>query len=122
MTIFKDSSSKGLKARIKKARDARKVKKPRGLREATSYGKATRLVAELVSGLLLGAGLGYGLDKWLGTTPWMLIVFFMLGTAAGILNVMRAAKDLTADLEQYSQTLEKDDNIDDDLYEDEDYK
>jgi len=41
--------------------------------------------------VLVGAGLGWLLDRWLGTTPWGLIVFLLLGFAAGVLNVMRAA-------------------------------
>ena len=45
----------------------------------------------MVGGVLVGAGLGWLLDRWLGTTPWGLIVFLLLGFAAGILNVMRAA-------------------------------
>ena len=40
---------------------------------------------------MVGAGIGWGLDFWLGTTPWGLIVFVLLGFAAGVLNVMRAA-------------------------------
>jgi ATP synthase protein I len=46
----------------------------------------------LVSGLLVGLAIGWGLDWWLGTRPWLLIVFFFLGAAAGILNVYRATK------------------------------
>jgi ATP synthase protein I len=41
--------------------------------------------------VLVGAGLGWLLDRWLGTKPWGLIVFLLLGFAAGVLNVMRAA-------------------------------
>ena len=40
------------------------------------------------------AGLGIVLDRWLGTTPWLLIVFFVLGCAAGFLNVYRTAQEL----------------------------
>jgi ATP synthase protein I len=50
-----------------------------------------RLSTELVAGVAVGAGLGWLLDKWLGTTPWGMIVLLMLGFAAGVLNVMRAA-------------------------------
>ncbi|HKS84427.1 MAG TPA: AtpZ/AtpI family protein, partial [Pseudolabrys sp.] len=46
---------------------------------------------ELVAGVLVGAAVGWLLDRWLGTSPWGLIVFFLLGFAAGVLNVMRAA-------------------------------
>jgi len=50
-----------------------------------------RLSTELVAGVLAGAGLGFLLDRWLGTTPWGMIVLLLLGFAAGVLNVMRAA-------------------------------
>jgi ATP synthase protein I len=38
----------------------------------------------------MGAGIGLGLDRWLGTSPWGFLVFFAMGVAAGILNVYRA--------------------------------
>ena len=41
--------------------------------------------------MLVGAGIGWLLDWWLGISPWGLIVFLLLGFAAGVLNVMRAA-------------------------------
>jgi ATP synthase protein I len=46
---------------------------------------------ELVAGVLAGAGIGWVLDRWLGISPWGMIVFLLLGFAAGVLNVMRAA-------------------------------
>ena len=47
---------------------------------------------ELVSALIVGVGIGLLLDYWLGTRPWFLLVFFLLGSAAGILNVFRVMK------------------------------
>jgi len=58
---------------------------------ASAFARGFRLSTELVGGVLVGAGLGWLLDRWLGTTPWGLIVFLLLGFAAGVLNVMRAA-------------------------------
>jgi len=43
----------------------------------------------MVAGVGVGAFVGYWLDRWLGTSPWLLIVFFFLGSAAGMLNVYR---------------------------------
>lgn len=47
-----------------------------------------------VLAVLVGAGVGWLLDSWLGTSPWLFLVFFFLGLAAGILNVFRAASTL----------------------------
>jgi len=64
---------------------------PRQTADASGFARGFRLSSELVAGVLVGAVIGWLLDRWLGTTPWGLMVFLMLGFAAGILNVMRAA-------------------------------
>ncbi len=61
----------------------------------TGLGLAFRVGTELVAGIAVGAGVGYLLDRWWGTGPWMMVVFFFLGSAAGILNVYRAMGDLS---------------------------
>lgn len=50
-----------------------------------------RLSSELIAGVLVGAVIGWGIDRLLSTSPWGLIVFFLLGFVAGVINVMRAA-------------------------------
>ena len=50
-----------------------------------------RLSSELVGGVIGGAVIGWLLDRWLGISPWALIVFVLLGFAAGMLSLMRAA-------------------------------
>ena len=50
---------------------------------------ATRLGLELVVAVAVGAVLGYGLDRWLGSEPWAMIVGVFLGGVAGILTVYR---------------------------------
>jgi ATP synthase protein I len=59
--------------------------------DPSAIARGFRLSTELVAGVLLGAGLGWVLDRLLGISPWGLIVFLLLGFAAGVLNVMRAA-------------------------------
>ena len=58
---------------------------------ASGYAKGFRLSSELVAGVVVGAGIGWLIDHWLGVSPWGLIVFLLLGFAAGVLNVMRSA-------------------------------
>lgn len=83
-----------LNTRLDKARAANEPKKSSGLNEGTTYGIATRLVAELVAGLLVGVFVGWYLDRLFDTKPWLMILLIMIGAAAGIINVMRAAKQL----------------------------
>lgn len=64
---------------------------PRPSADTSAFVRGLRLSSELVAGVLVGAGIGWLLDRWLGISPWGLIVFLLLGFAAGILNVMRAA-------------------------------
>ena len=50
---------------------------------------AVRIGVDLVAALVVGVGIGVLLDRWLGTSPWFLLLFFVLGAAAGMLNVYR---------------------------------
>jgi ATP synthase protein I len=59
--------------------------------DASALARALRLSAELVGGVLFGAGLGWLIDYALGTSPWGLIVLLLLGFAGGVLSVMRSA-------------------------------
>ena len=55
-------------------------------------GNAFKLGTELVAAVIVGTIIGFILDSWFDTKPWLIIVFFFLGAAAGMLNVIRAAK------------------------------
>ncbi|MER8384631.1 AtpZ/AtpI family protein [Mesorhizobium sp. M0166] len=55
------------------------------------YGQALKLSSEFIAGIVVGAGIGWVIDRVAGTTPWGLIVFLLLGFGAGVLNVMRSA-------------------------------
>jgi ATP synthase protein I len=59
--------------------------------DPSAIARGFRLSTELVAGVLVGAGIGWLIDRWLGISPWGMIVFLLLGFAAGVLNVMRAA-------------------------------
>ena len=54
-------------------------------------GSAFKLGTELIAAVVVGTIIGFILDNWFDTKPWLIIVFFFLGTAAGILNVIRTA-------------------------------
>ena len=71
-------------------RDRRKFSK------GSTYGFSFRLVTDLVTGVLSGFAIGWLLDYVLGTSPWFLLILTPLGMAAGILNVIRAAKSAEA--------------------------
>lgn len=53
------------------------------------WGVGLRAGVEVVSALVVGIGIGWLLDHWLGTWPWLFLVFFVLGSVAGVLNVYR---------------------------------
>ena len=57
-------------------------------------GSAFRLGTELVASVVVGTIIGFILDNWFGTKPWFIIIFFFLGVTAGILNVIRVAKNI----------------------------
>ncbi len=89
-------SLKNLEGRLAAARarqqDARGTGDENGKSAPTAgLGFGFRIAVDLLAGLAVGVGLGLLLDRWLGTTPFLLIVFFFLGAAAGMLNVYRTA-------------------------------
>lgn len=63
-----------------------------------AMGIAFRITTELVAGVFIGGVIGYFLDQWLGTVPFFLIVFLLLGIAAGLLNSVRAAQRMQKDI------------------------
>lgn len=89
-----------LDARVKKAMNAARETDPRaGTRQGyDTFGFATgmRISLEMVASLIVGGGMGWLLDWWLGTRPWLLIVFLLLGIAAGVRGAYRAAQRLAA--------------------------
>ncbi len=61
-------------------------------KKGSFMGNAFKLGTELVAAVAVGTIIGFILDSWFDTKPWLIITFFFLGAAAGILNVIRAAK------------------------------
>lgn len=55
---------------------------------------AWQMVTELVAGIVIGLGIGLGLDALLGTKPFMLVLFILLGFVAGVRVMMRTARDV----------------------------
>ena len=88
MTIPEDFKTrlKIAKSRIKKNLNDDQEKR------GSFMGSAFKLGTELVAAVAVGTIIGFILDSWFGTKPWLIITFFFLGAAAGILNVIRAAK------------------------------
>ena len=86
-----------LDARISKLRGGA-PKRPHQEEHYSQAQHAWRMVIELVAGLLIGFGMGYGLDSLFGTLPVFLVVFTLLGLAAGIKTMMRSAAELSKDM------------------------
>ena len=87
-----------LKTRLKIAKSQFKKKNPpEKNNEKSSFGKAFQLSTELVSAVLVATIIGFILDSWFDTKPWLIIIFFFIGVATGILNVIRSAKKMQKD-------------------------
>ena len=88
------SNQEDFKTRLKIAKEKLKnnSKITNNNKNGSFMGSAFKLGTELVSAVLVGTIIGFILDTWFGTKPWLIIVFFFLGSAAGILNVIRTAK------------------------------
>lgn len=82
-----------------KSREAAEHKASRD-RSSANRGMAygLRMASELVAAVLVGGVIGYGLDQLLGTTPWLFMIMFLIGFAAGVRNVMRGYAQVQADL------------------------
>ena len=87
-----------LKTRLKIAKSNFKKKNPSSNNDKkTSFGKDFQLSTELVSAVLVATIIGFILDNWFDTKPWLIIIFFFIGVATGIINVIRSAKKMQKD-------------------------
>ena len=88
-----------LDQRLSEIRDNRKVGTDQSGTEdgdsaarASAMARGFQLSSELIAGVVVGAAIGWGFDKLLSTSPFGLIVFFLLGFVAGVVNVLRSAR------------------------------
>lgn len=91
--------SKILKEKIARAQVRREAAEGRlpgqtGGSDTTGMGRGMRLGTEFIAAVLVGAVAGYLLDQWLHTAPWIMLVLLLIGFAAGVLNVTRAAAEM----------------------------
>ena len=62
--------------------------------KTSSFGAAFKLSTELVAAVAVGTIIGFILDDWFGTKPWLILIFFFVGVIAGIMNVIKSAKNM----------------------------
>ncbi|MDQ0512015.1 AtpZ/AtpI family protein [Ancylobacter amanitiformis] len=79
------------KVRAERQAEEKASKVPDRTSSSAGMALAFRLGSEFVAGVLVGAGLGWAIDRLLGITPWGMIGFMLLGFGAGIMNMLRAA-------------------------------
>lgn len=65
-----------------------------GKKESQGMGLGFRVGVDFTAAVAVGTLIGFGLDRVLGTTPWLMVVFLFLGGAAGVMNVMRAMQGM----------------------------
>ncbi|WP_071673901.1 AtpZ/AtpI family protein [Nioella nitratireducens] len=85
---------KDLDARLSRLKSGQGTAKPHTEEHYSMAQHAWRMVIELVAGLGIGFAIGFGLDTLLGTLPWLMVVFTVLGFMAGIKTMMRSAQEM----------------------------
>ena len=86
---------KEISTRLKIAKkNIKKVEEKNRGSNAASLGKALKISTELVAAVVVGSIIGFLLDGWFDTKPLLTICFFIIGVAAGMLNVFRSAKKM----------------------------
>ena len=84
-----------LKTRLKIAKDKLKSSDSEEKNgQKSSLGVAFKMSTELVAAVAVGTIIGFILDNWFGTKPWLILIFFFVGVAAGIMNVVKTAKKM----------------------------
>ena len=83
-------------ARAQKLRPAEAAAEQRRQSDMSGLSRGFRLASEFAAAIIVGAGLGYLIDMVLPTRPWAMVAMLLLGFAAGVLNVVRATRELNA--------------------------
>jgi ATP synthase protein I len=83
--------------RLDQTLKARQRPKSSGSEEGSALSLAFRAITELIIGVAVTMGVGWMLDRYLGTSPWLMLVFMPFGFAAGIWNVMRLGRGKEAE-------------------------
>ena len=88
-------SENQFKTRLKIAKNKAKSKIDQKSSDPKSnIGQAFKMSTELVSAVAVGTIIGFILDKWFDTKPWLILIFFFVGVIAGITNVIKSAKNM----------------------------
>ena len=87
---------KEIKEKVKKLKDELKSKELKKV-GSSSMGIALKMGTEFVAAVFVASFIGFHVDKWLQTTPIFIIIFFIIGSVAGILNVVRSSKMINKD-------------------------
>jgi ATP synthase protein I len=91
------SALKALESRLAAARKRNTVEENDVIEDRSLAGAGMalgfRILVELLACIAVGTGIGYALDLWLGTLPWMMLGFFVLGSVAGMVTVARTAQE-----------------------------
>jgi ATP synthase protein I len=95
-------SLEDLDSRLKKLQEERQRTKSLGM-PPTRMGQSLHLGIEMAATLAVGVGIGWYLDRWLDTSPWLLIVFLFLGIGAGLSNAFRLSKRYSAELDRQAR-------------------
>ena len=77
------------KNKVYKEENSKKNDKP-----TSNLGTAFKLSTELVATVVVGTIIGFILDSWFDTKPWLILIFFFVGVIAGIMNVIKSAKNM----------------------------
>jgi ATP synthase protein I len=97
-------SLRELGERLRKAQETRNPPGRAPDPQSRQFGVAYRILVEMLAGVLVGGGLGWLFDQWLGTRPWLMVAMIVLGFAAGMSNAYRVTRQYAAQAERESRS------------------